>query len=623
MEDSLTLFLKTDTSGTNKPLQDVEQQMVKLKTAAKETNNEVVKGKSHVGDYFRAFRAGASAAGGSLKGLAMVMAASGVGLLIAGIAALITVLKKLEFVQNLFNGITDAIGLTTKASDKHIEKIKGISEKTIEAAKHERDLAKAMGETAEQAIINDALLQGRIIAANNAVIADLENEKKKQEALVTTGKILGLTIQLEGERAKGAAASNKKVIEIQKQIDDLNKKNALAIATITGLEKDRTLLHQKDSDKKVKDDEKAQKEITDNQIKEWKREADEGERIGQAEDAMIAENAAKARAIEDKSKKDSVEATKKQRKQIGNIIDSGNDKIEEAEKTHLDMMNDLNDTALAKGLVTQKQYDKQQRANDIAAAKLEIKDLKAQKIKVDKINAEYDQKELEDKKELNKQIIQASAEAAQEIASAVFSIKQENNDREMQRELDALDTGNRHKTAAEARLQEAQDAIKKKYWEKQKKNDISEALINTALGVTKAISQGGILGFITGALVLIAGLAQVATISNKKYYQSGGKLYGASHANGGIALGGGQEAEGGEYIVNKRSMKNPMIAAEVSRLNNMGNNGTSGSYMPLTESRVAFIAAQVIKNVPVTITEKSVTDKQKSVEVLDSRFRRN
>src|SRR5690606_33356920 len=31
----------------------------------------------------------------------------------------------------------------------------------------------------------------------------------------------------------------------------------------------------------------------------------------------------------------------------------------------------------------------------------------------------------------------------------------------------------------------------------------------------------------------------------------GGLLYGASHANGGIDLGNGYEAEGGEYIINK------------------------------------------------------------------------
>lgn len=46
---------------------------------------------------------------------------------------------------------------------------------------------------------------------------------------------------------------------------------------------------------------------------------------------------------------------------------------------------------------------------------------------------------------------------------------------------------------------------------------ISQALINTYLGVTKAYAQGGVLGFITGATVLAAGLAQVANIKAQSF----------------------------------------------------------------------------------------------------------
>lgn len=42
---------------------------------------------------------------------------------------------------------------------------------------------------------------------------------------------------------------------------------------------------------------------------------------------------------------------------------------------------------------------------------------------------------------------------------------------------------------------------------------IAQALINTYLGVTKAFAQGGTAGFLTGAAVLVAGLANVAKIS--------------------------------------------------------------------------------------------------------------
>ena len=45
---------------------------------------------------------------------------------------------------------------------------------------------------------------------------------------------------------------------------------------------------------------------------------------------------------------------------------------------------------------------------------------------------------------------------------------------------------------------------------------ISQAIINTYVGVTKAYAEGGVLGFITGAGVLAAGLAAVAKIIAEK-----------------------------------------------------------------------------------------------------------
>ena len=55
------------------------------------------------------------------------------------------------------------------------------------------------------------------------------------------------------------------------------------------------------------------------------------------------------------------------------------------------------------------------------------------------------------------------------------------------------------------------------------------------------------------ALAAAAGAAQVAIIS-KTHYASGGLLEGPSHARGGIPLlGGAAEAEGGEFIINKRT----------------------------------------------------------------------
>jgi len=47
--------------------------------------------------------------------------------------------------------------------------------------------------------------------------------------------------------------------------------------------------------------------------------------------------------------------------------------------------------------------------------------------------------------------------------------------------------------------------------------NIAEAIMNTYVGVTKAFAQGGMFGFITGALILGTGLAQVSAIKSQQY----------------------------------------------------------------------------------------------------------
>jgi hypothetical protein len=77
---------------------------------------------------------------------------------------------------------------------------------------------------------------------------------------------------------------------------------------------------------------------------------------------------------------------------------------------------------------------------------------------------------------------------------------------------------------------------------------MAEAIVNIALGYTKALSQGGVYGAVLGAIVLTAGAVQMATIASTEYAppkaEKGGLLYGKRHSQGGIPI----EAEGGEYI---------------------------------------------------------------------------
>lgn len=98
----------------------------------------------------------------------------------------------------------------------------------------------------------------------------------------------------------------------------------------------------------------------------------------------------------------------------------------------------------------------------------------------------------------------------------------------------------------------------------------AQALINTYLGASKAIAQGGFWGIPQAAMVIAFGMKQVMSINKTKEpdtkintsvkkYAKGGQIYGASHAAGGVTFTGsnGQqfEAEGGEnmYILNRKA----------------------------------------------------------------------
>ncbi|WAX09160.1 hypothetical protein BT401P1_00040 [Bacteroides phage BT401P1] len=101
---------------------------------------------------------------------------------------------------------------------------------------------------------------------------------------------------------------------------------------------------------------------------------------------------------------------------------------------------------------------------------------------------------------------------------------------------------------------------------------VAQATINTYLGASKAIAQRGIFGVAQAAIVIAAGLKQVASImkvkedvpkisTNVRKFAKGGTVMGAPHSQGGVTFTGsnGQqfEAEGGEnmYILNKSASR--------------------------------------------------------------------
>lgn len=106
------------------------------------------------------------------------------------------------------------------------------------------------------------------------------------------------------------------------------------------------------------------------------------------------------------------------------------------------------------------------------------------------------------------------------------------------------------------KTQQKQDELDNKRKKAQYKRDMMQAIVNGAMAVTMAaINKWPIPAIPMMALAASTTAAQLAIMaSHKPYYADGGVLKGRSHKQGGIPLLNGQaEAEGGEYITNKRT----------------------------------------------------------------------
>ena len=188
-----------------------------------------------------------------------------------------------------------------------------------------------------------------------------------------------------------------------------------------------------------------------------------------------------------------------------------------------------------------------------------------------------------------KQLVNQAFDIATQIGDAMIQAQQQASQRRLQNEKKAIDA--QYKTEAklldskrdkglisekkyqeeleklEAKKAEKEEEAERDAFEREKKLNIKQAIINTAIAIAKAFAQfGPIAGIPMAALAAAQGAIQIATISSQKYAHGGliplgdgtGVIKGRSHAQGGhrIYLDGRPigEVEGDELlaIVNKR-----------------------------------------------------------------------
>ncbi len=181
----------------------------------------------------------------------------------------------------------------------------------------------------------------------------------------------------------------------------------------------------------------------------------------------------------------------------------------------------------------------------------------------------------EDMKKIKDQALQAAGQ----IFNSIAQLSKEATQRRLQDELDAIDkNAESEKAILEGELEkgvisqkeyekklgeideqtaERKEQANKEAFEKQKKWNILQALMNAALAITKTFAEygGTPMAWVMSAITAATTAAEIAVIASQKYAR-GGELRGPSHAQGGIKGFVGNrhiEAEGGEVIINKRS----------------------------------------------------------------------
>lgn len=147
--------------------------------------------------------------------------------------------------------------------------------------------------------------------------------------------------------------------------------------------------------------------------------------------------------------------------------------------------------------------------------------------------------------DIESQIQAASANTSSALQEQLADATKARNDaaREEQRLL-------KEKEKREAEIRKKERQIKRN----ELISNIAQAIANTAQAVTKALTLVFPLNLVVAGLVGIAGGLQIASMTKQlSKLEKGGPIIGPSHAEGGVPIGLGYEAEGGEFVINRKS----------------------------------------------------------------------
>jgi len=225
----------------------------------------------------------------------------------------------------------------------------------------------------------------------------------------------------------------------------------------------------------------------------------------------------------------------------------------------------------------------------------------------------------------------------QEASNAIFAIMSNNAAASTSRDIEALQKQKDAGLLTEEEYEEKVEGIQRKAFERKKRMDIAQAIINGALAMTKTAAQTGVLAFAFSPFIAAMTALQIAVIASQKFAQggmieefaNGGLVHGKSHAQGGekFAVGGRVvELEGGEAVINKRSTA--MFSRQLSAMNSAGGgvkfadggllNQPSFSQQQFNAIGQNQMMGAMGSSGKVVVVEADITDSQNSVSVIQS-----
>lgn len=518
----------------------------------------------------------------------------------------------LDGITNLLNGVAKAIDWVSTKVVSLLNSIGLISDETAKAANAAKELTRA-----EQAIFEsetDALVtlsaMSRELANQKSLVADQTKSIKERNAAANQG--LSTLKQME----------NIEVGILKQKYEQIKAQNGLSYTSAEDRRKEMEALAALQS-KQAEYTEK-QKELISQRSSFQNQEIAKNSAAAQAAEQAKAQAAIKATEEAEKRKRELQQETIRQMEIALTTLDLSIKEREASNNTNAEKLANQKELAeksleieryrLEQGLITQQEYANRETALRLQTMQMQQK-ITAEQEALDKERRAMDEanrKEIEMSEITNQYDLrqaQLDAQYAQEMAAAerlgadttLVQQKYEKSKEELTKAR-----VNAELTMA-AGLAGQVSSLLGEESEVGKAFGVVQATINTYLGATKALAQGGILGIAQAAIVIAFGMKQVMSIAKQKApdtkintsvkkYAKGGQIVGRSHAQGGVTFRGdnGQvfEAEGGENVyIMKRSASAEINALSALNEAHGGNSfGTSGLYKFADGGMVANIS---------------------------------